>query len=312
MSTDRRLSPARTAAESLAQDAADAAGSDWQEILGIAEPSAKYNPERYANKIVVGDCLRVLPWIEDETVDLTLFSPPYDGIRDYKGNWSLDFGKLGTDLLRVTKDGGLCVVVIGDGTKDFAKSMTSFRLAVDWVDRIGWRLFECCIYQRAGNPGAWWTQRFRVDHEYILMFLKGRKPRTFRKDHLMVPSLHAGKIYSGTDRLTNGGFKTITPKAVNALKCRGTVWQYNTSNSEGNRLKLKHPATYPDRLAADVIRCFTQEGDLVLDPMCGSGTSCVMARRTGRRYLGIDVSAEYVAIAKERMEREGIYEPALF
>ena len=258
------------------------------------------------NVILRGDCLAVLPALADETVDLTVFSPPYDGIRDYKNNWSLDFGRLGEELLRVTVPGGVCAVVIGDGTKNFAKSLTTFRLAVDWCDNRGWKLFECCIYQRAGNPGAWWKQRFRVDHEYILIFFKGERLRAFDKEHLMVPSKHAGKMYSGTDRLTSGGFKTITPKAVNPFKCRGTIWQYVTSNAEGNRLKLTHPATYPDRLAEDLIRCFSRPGDLVLDPFLGSGTTAVMARKAGRDFVGIEISDEYAVIAAQRLEKEDV------
>lgn len=256
------------------------------------------------DRIVCGDCLSVLADFEPESVDLTVFSPPYDGIRDYNKGWVFDYAALGRALLRVTKDGGMCAVVIGDGTRDFAKSLTTFRLAVDWCDAAGWRLFECCIYQRDGNPGAWWKHRFRVDHEYVLLFLKGKRPKTFDKQPLMVPSKHAGKVYSGTDRLTSGGFKAIAPKAVNPFKCRGTVWRYPTSNTEGNRLKLKHPATFPDALAEDLIRCFSAPGDLVLDPMAGSGTTCVMAARSGRRYVGIDVSEEYCDIARQRLARE--------
>jgi DNA modification methylase len=251
-----------------------------------------------------GDCLSVLPGVGDGTVDLTVFSPPYDGIRDYHKNWTFDFHALGAELFRVSKEGAICAVVIGDGTREFAKSLTTFRLAVDWVDSVGWRMFECCIYQRDGNPGAWWSQRFRVDHEYILLFLKGRRPKSFHKEHLMVPSKHAGKIYTGTDRLTSGGLKPIPPKAVNPLKCRGTVWSYSTSNAEANRVKLQHPATYPDRLAEDLVRCFSEPGDLVLDPMMGSGTTCVMAARAQRRYLGIDVSDEYCQIAHTRLTQE--------
>ena len=97
------------------------------------------------------------------------------------------------------------------------------------------------------------------------------------------------------------GFKKIEPKQVNPLKCRGTVWNYSTSNSEGNRLKLKHPATFPDKLAEDLILCFSKAGDVVLDPMCGSGTTCVMAMQTDRLYVGIDVSAEYCGIARRRL-----------
>lgn len=256
------------------------------------------------NQIIRADNLQELSIFSDNSVDLTLFSPPYDGIRDYKKNWSFDFEQLGQHLFRVTKEGGVAAVVIGDGTKNFAKSLTSFRLAVNWVDQIGWKLFETVIYKRDGNPGAWWTSRFRVDHEFILLFFKGDRPKTFHKEHLKIPSKHAGKIYSGTDRLTNGGFKKITPKSVNPMKCRGTVWQYATSNTEGNKLKLQHPATYPDKLAEDLILCFSEPNDIILDPMCGSGTTCVMAHKNHRSYIGIDISEEYCEIARKRIETE--------
>lgn len=256
------------------------------------------------NSIINGDCLDVLSHIKDEALDLVAFSPPYDSIRDYKNEWRFDYTALGQALQRVTKDGGICAVVIGDGTKDFAKSLTTARLTVDWCDNAGWRLFEQCIYFRDGNPGAWWSQRFRVDHEYILLFLKGKKPKTFDKTALMVPSKHAGKTYSGTDRLTNGGFKQIEKGQVNPTKCRGTVWRYATSNSEGNRVKMKHPATYPDKLVEDIILCFSKPGDLVLDPTVGSGTTCVAAAQNQRRYIGIDISEEYCQIARERLQTE--------
>ena len=260
--------------------------------------------EDLLNVVTVGDCLETLPRVADASVDLTVFSPPYDGIRDYNGAWTLDFHRLGKELFRVTKDGGVCAVVIGDGTKNFAKSLTTFRLAVDWCDRADWKMFETCIYERVGNPGAWWNKRFRVDHEYVLIFFKGARPKAFDKSHLMVPSKHAGKIYTGTDRLTNGTIRKIEPKAVNPTKCRGTVWKYSTSNSEGNRLKLKHPATYPDKLAEDLIRCFSVPGDVVLDPFLGSGTTAVMAARWQRQFIGLDISGDYAEIARERLRVE--------
>lgn len=259
-----------------------------------------------AGTIVQGDCVKITNKLKENSVTLTVFSPPYDGIRDYKKGWIFDFPKLGENLYRVTKDGGICAVVIGDGTKNFAKSLTTFKLAVDWCEHRGWRLFETCIYHRDGNPGAWWSKRFRVDHEYILLFLKGDRPTTFNKIPLMVPSKHAGKIYSGTDRLTNGGFKKISPKPVNSEKCRGTVWRYRTSNTEGNRLKLKHPATFPDSLAKDLILCFSNPNDMVLDPMCGSGTTCVMAVKNSRRTMGIEINDEYCALAEKRIAIETV------
>jgi site-specific DNA-methyltransferase (adenine-specific) len=256
------------------------------------------------NCIIHADCLQALLSFTDGSIDLVMFSPPYDAIRDYKKNWKFDVQALGTQLYRVVKDGGVCVVVMGDGAKNFAKSLNTFRLAVTWCDHIGWRMFETCVYKRDGNPGAWWNQRFRVDHEYILMFFKGDRPATFQKEHLMVPSKHAGKIYTGTDRLTSGGFKKISPKAVNPMKDRGTVWQYATSNTEGNKLKLKHPATFPDKLAEDLILCFSKPDEVVLDPMCGSGTTCVMAYRNDRQYIGIDIAEEYCQVARDRLNTE--------
>lgn len=256
------------------------------------------------DKVLLGDSVEVLSSIKDESIDLTVFSPPYDNIRDYNKKWNLDYQVLGEQLFRTTKDGGVCAVVIGDGTKDFAKSLTTFRWAVDWCDNCGWRLFECCIYGRHGNPGAWWSKRFRVDHEFILIFFKGKKPRVFNKEPLKIDSIHAGKQYSGTDRLTNGGFKKIEPKLVKKKKCRGTIWNYATSNTEGNKRKLEHPATFPDRLARDLIECFSSEGDLVLDPMSGSGTTCVMAKNLKRSYLGIEINPDYIKIAKDRIKSE--------
>ena len=265
-------------------------------------PELEPKIEHKLDTVLVGDCLTLLLALPENCIDLTVFSPPYDNIRDYKSDWSVDFTKLGQELFRVTKDGGVCAVVIGDGTKDFAKSLTSFRLAVSWCDEVGWKLFETCLYARDGNPGAWWSKRFRVDHEFIFLFFKGTRPKFFDKEPLMVPSKHAGKIYSGTDRLTSGGFKKIAPKAVNPTKCRGTIWHYSTSNTEGNRAKLQHPATYPDRLAEDIILCFSEPGDTVLDPFLGSGTTAVMAKKHKRHYLGMEISEEYAEIAQTRLE----------
>lgn len=281
----------------------------------ILENRAIENPQTHLarqSQLINGDCLKVLPTILEESIPLTVFSPPYDGIRDYKKDWVLDFHQLGVELYRVTMEGGVVGVVIGDGTKNFAKSLTTFRWAVDWCDKIGWKLFECCIYSRHGNPGAWWTQRFRVDHEYILIFFKGSRPRYFDKGPLMIDSKHAGKIYSGTDRLTSGGFKKIEPKAVNDKKCRGSIWHYSTSNTEGNRTKLQHPATFPDKLAEDLILCFSAEGEVVLDPMCGSGTTCIVAAKNDRLYTGIEISEEYIRIAEKRITTEIDSEPRLF
>lgn len=270
---------------------------------------AQSTSKRMTYRIINADCLKAIKELPDESIDLTVFSPPYDGIRDYHGDWALDFPELGREIFRVTRDGRFCAIIIGDGTKNFRKSMTSFKIAVNWTDN-GWNLFETCIYSRDGRPGAWWKKRFRVDHEYIFLFFKGDRPRDLNKDHLRVPTKHAGKLFQGTNRLTDGSMASIPTREVNKTKCRGTIWNYSTSNTEGNPLKMRHPATFPDKLAEDLIVCLSDPDETVLDPMCGSGTTCVMAAKSKRHVIGIDVSEEYCEIARERLRNETLARPS--
>lgn len=237
--------------------------------------------------------MKLLP---DNSIDLTVTSPPYDKIRDYNG-FDFNLPCVGDELFRITKDGGMVCVVIQDGTKDFAKSLTTFRLAVDWVDRIGFKLFESVIYSRDGRPGSWWNKRFRVDHEYILMFLKGSRPKYFNKEHMKVPAKYAGHIFHGTQRHSDGSLSKIKKTIQSNTKCRGTIWHYETSKSEKNKTKLLHPATFPDLLAKDLILTFSQPNDVILDPFVGSGTTANMAKIYNRNYVGFDISQDYINIA---------------
>ena len=255
------------------------------------------------NKIIrCGDCIEVLQTIPPLSVDMSLFSPPYDKIRDYGNDWSIDLPALGKEMYRVTKWGGICAMVMGDSTVKFAKTMTTFRTTVDWCDNAGWRLFECCIYRRHARPGAWWAMRFRVDHEYIILLLKGRRPRYFDKSHMADDCKHAGKyIAQISQRQTSGELVMRGPITTASTKCRGTVWDIKASTTEGNAQKAQHPATFPDNLAEDLIRCFSEPGDLVVDPMCGSGTTCAMALKHDRKTLGIEINPAYCEIARERL-----------
>jgi len=149
----------------------------------------------------------------------------------------------------------------------------------------------------------------RVDHEFIFLFVKGRRPKTFHNERLVIPTKHAGERFSRRpfSRRTAPRCSPLSttgspPPTIQPWQCRGTVWPYAASSSERNPVKMEHPATMPDSLAADLIACFSETRDLVLDPLMGSGTTCVMAARLGRRFLGMDVSARYVGIAQRRLD----------
>lgn len=254
------------------------------------------------DNVILGDCVEVMKSMPSESVDLVIMSPPYDKIRDYGKDWDIDLHAVGQEVYRLLKDGGITVMVIQDQTKDFAKSLTSFRTIVDWCDS-GLRLFECLLYQRSGTPGAWWNKRFRVDHEYMPVFVKGARPRCFDKSGLMVPSIQAGITKrAGGVRKTDGETVKSPLLTIAPTKCRGTIWDYEgAKNSRGDKLKAQHPATFPDQLAKDHILCWTQPGDTVLDPFAGSGTTLVMAKQTGRVGIGIEINPEYCEIIKQRL-----------
>jgi len=255
------------------------------------------------DKIVCGDAVEIMKKFPSESIDIVITSPPYDGIRNYKG-FNLDLHATGKEIHRVLKNGGVAVMVIQDQTKNFGKSLTSFRTIIDWCDSFGFKLFETVIYRKYGAEGAWWNKRFRVDHEYIPVFLKGERPNYFDKTHLKIPSKHGGKTMTGGGtRLTNGVRISTRSITINPMKCRGTIWEYLTAG-DGSRLKHQHPATFPNQLPYDFIRCFSAKGGIVLDPFVGSGTTIVAAKNLGYKYIGIDIAQEYCAIAKKRLEVE--------
>ena len=148
---------------------------------------------------------------------------------------------------------------------------------------------------------AWWKQRFRMDHEYIPIFLKGERPRYFNKEPLKVPSKHGGRAMTGcANRRTDGKTAQAVRIIVNPVKCRGTVWEYLNAGDK-NPVKRRHPAPFPDQLPYDAIQCFCPTEGVVLDPFMGSGSTAVAAKRLDRRYIGFEIAPDYCRIAEERL-----------
>ena len=252
------------------------------------------------NKVYCMDCVEGMLKIPDNSIDLVVTSPPYDQLREYDGNLTFDLHKTGEQVYRILKDGGVAVMVIQDQTKNFSKSLTTFRTVIDWCDNIGFKLFETVIYRKNGSEGAWWKHRFRVDHEYMPIFLKGKKPQYFDKDPIKVPSKHGGKIMSGSgSRRTDGKTNPTVTRPINMTKCRGTVWDYLMAGDK-NPLKYQHPAVFPDQIPYDFIQVFSPPNGIVLDPFMGSGSTAVSALKLNRNYIGFDIVQKYCDLAMKR------------
>jgi site-specific DNA-methyltransferase (adenine-specific) len=104
----------------------------------------------------------------------------------------------------------------------------------------------------------------------------------------------------------NKGADGVNNKALGKLndaKTRANIWDYAVGmhGTTSDKIAFQHPAVFPEKLAEDHILSWTNEGDLVFDPMCGSGTTPKMAVKHGRNYIGTDISDEYIEIAKERV-----------
>jgi len=241
------------------------------------------------DSIYAGECSRLMAGLPDGCIDLTVTSPPYDNLRTYNG-YTFNFEAIAQQLWRVTKPGGVVVWIVGDETKDFGESLTSFRQAL-FFQAIGFSI-ETMIYQKDRLTATGNQQLYLQCFEYMFVLFKG-KPKTINplKDRKNI----AGMSNGFGDRLPDGS-KKLERYAIQEFGKRMNIWKVNP-HSDG-----LHPAPFPEALARDHILSWSNPGDLVLDPMCGSGTTCKMAKENGRRWLGFDISPEYVELARRRVE----------
>lgn len=253
------------------------------------------------NKIYNENCLDTMAQMQNGAIDLTVTSPPYDNLRTYNG-YSFDFESIAKELYRVTKEGGVVVWVVGDATIKGSETGTSFRQALYYKD-CGFNLHDTMIY--AKNSYMPLThKRYEQQFEYMFVFSKG-KPKTFNP--IKIPSLT-----SGTKRNRGGSKANETTYAerlrnektiVNSEKQKPNIWFYDVGKND----KTMHNAPFPEQLANDHIISWSNEGDIVYDPFMGSGTTAKMAKANNRKYIGSELSAEYVAIAKERLKQTKLF-----
>jgi site-specific DNA-methyltransferase (adenine-specific) len=248
------------------------------------------------DQIYCGDCVDLMKKIAPNSIDLVVTSPPYDTLRNYNG-FSFTFEKIVAELLRVLNDQGIIVWVIGDKIENGNKSLTSFRQAI-YFQEHGFKIHDVMIYQKKNTP---FMRSNAYTNCYELMIVLSKKgPKTFNP--IMVKTRRKGFEMLPHNKLADG----INKKALGELKeqkVKNNIWQYavGLGGTTKDKIAFTHPAVFPEKLAEDQIITWTNEGDIVLDPMCGSGTTCKMAMINNRHFIGIDISDEYCEIAKKRL-----------
>jgi DNA modification methylase len=256
--------------------------------------------KKYINQIIQGNCVEVMSKFNDNSVDLTVTSPPYDNLRSYKG-FDFPFEQIAKQLFRVTKKGGLVVWVSADATINGSETGTSFRQAL-YFKEIGFNLHDTMIFQKTNPIPQIYRKRYNNIFEYMFVFSKG-KVKTHNP--IKVDCLHAGLKLNGTTYKNYSKGEQKRKKLANPVKkqkIKGNIWEYVVGKKLEDQEAKKHPAPFPCALARDHILSWTNKGDIVLDPMCGSGTTCKTAYQLERNYIGIDISEEYCRLATERIK----------
>jgi site-specific DNA-methyltransferase (adenine-specific) len=255
----------------------------------------------YINKIIEGNCVDVMHNLDSDSIDLTITSPPYDNLRNYNG-YTFPFIEIAKGLHRITKEGGIVVWVIGDATIDGSETGTSFKQALEFVN-IGFKLHDTMIFQKQNPIPQIYRKRYTNIFEYMFIFSKGA---VAKHNPIKVNCLHAGLELNGTtykNYSKNEQKREKLAKPVKSKKIKGNIWEYVVGKKAEDQEAKGHPAPFPCALARDHIISWTDKGDLVLDPMCGSGTTCRSALELNRKYIGIDISKEYCEITRERIKQ---------
>ena len=252
--------------------------------------------EEMINTVITGDCLEVMKDIPDNSIDLVVTSPPYDNLRAYKG-YVFDFSNIAKELYRVTKQGGVLVWVVGDATVDGSETGTSFRQAL-YFKQMGFNLHDTMIFKKA-NPIPLTHNRYEQAFEYMFVFSKDR-PKTFNPicDRTLTSGSYTHRRNTGRVKEASTGNREETT-VTKETKYKINIWEYVLGSVAGET--GHHPAPFSEKLAEDHIVSWSNPNDIVMDIFSGSGTTCKMARKNERRYIGIDVSEEYNQIAKERL-----------
>jgi site-specific DNA-methyltransferase (adenine-specific) len=248
--------------------------------------------------LILGDCVEKLKELGDNSIDLTVTSPPYDSLRSYNGNnalWGEHVWKsVIQDLYRVTQDGGVVVWVVGDATIKGSETGTSFKQAL-WAKECGFNL-ETMIWEKTGSGCLGSNKYYGQNFEYMLLFAKGQPIRgELIKDRENKAKSGSVKVNSSLDKEGKGKTRVIQRKPFGK---RNNIWRFNTQkNSE-------HPAPFPYQLAHDHIISWSNEGNTVLDPFMGSGTTGIAARNLGRNFVGIEIDTDYFKSAEKRINEK--------
>jgi site-specific DNA-methyltransferase (adenine-specific) len=238
--------------------------------------------------------------IDDGSVDCVVTSPPYDNLRMYGGvgeGWNYEtFKAIAQQIVRVLKDGGVCVWNVNDQTENGSKTGNSFRQCLFFMES-GLNLNDTMIWRKTNPMPQVRQPRYASCFEFMFVFSKG-KPSTFNP--IMRKTKCGGQNYDSTCK-NMGGENGRTKKhfVINHETVEYNIWDIAIAQN-----KTGHPAVFPYELARRHILSWSEVGGVVLDPFLGSGTTAIACLKEHRHFLGFELNKEYFDIAQRRIAME--------
>jgi len=267
-------------------------------------------------EVYQGDCKEQLQLIPDNAIDLIITSPPYaDQRKGTYGGVSPDkyvewFLPISEQLLRVLKPTGTFVLNIKEKVVAGERSTYVIELILE-MRRQGWLWTEEFIWHKKNCYPGKWPNRFRDAWERLLQFNKSRKFNMYQEE-VMVPmgdwATSRLRNLSETDkRRDNSKVGSGFGKNISNWLDRDKAYPTNVLHLATECSNKSHSAAFPDELPEWFIKLFTQEGDTVLDPFMGSGTTLRVASRMRRNSIGIEIVPEYCEMAKQELQPVALY-----
>ncbi len=258
----------------------------------------------FKNCIIQGDCKKVLSELLANIIQLTITSPPYRNAIDYKVHvekngyyrgiakrntieYLDDMVNIFNEVYRVTNEGGYCCIVIGNEVVSGNIVPLPILLISKLVEPFGnWNLHEEIVWHKVTGG----TNRYGS-------FVINPYPKYFRANimHEFIFILRKGNVKSGrTNKLEilPATHQEFTKEIANS------VWHIAPVPPN----YIEHPCPFPEEIPFRLMRLYSYEGDIILDPFNGSGQTTKVAHNLARRYLGIDLVSEYVSLAKSRLD----------
>lgn len=260
--------------------------------------------------LILGDCAEELRGIPNNSIDLIVTSPPYADQRKntYGGispakyvQWFLPISK---ELLRVLKPSGTFILNIKEKVVDGERSTYVLELILE-MRKQGWLWTEEFIWHKKNSFPGKWPNRFRDSWERLLQFNKSKNFNMYQ-DAVKIPigdwAKSRLKNLSDTDKIRdNAKNGSGFGKNVSNWLGKDTVYPTNVLHLATECNNKNHSAAFPEELPEWFIKLFTKEGDMVLDPFAGSGTTLFVAKRMARKSIGIEILPEYYKMVKEQL-----------